>query len=174
MTAKELRKEIDTDIEDVIVNRHPGATSREIGHYSQLPLNDIRPSKVIIFAGSNDISRDKTINEFEVVERIMTIGRNAKSVGATVFISSLLIRVGYEYQNMIKRINVLLERFCGEEGFNFINHSDIATAHIGYDGLHVNKYGRSILKMNLLCCFTSFNPYLCNFIQFFEECLDLS
>ena len=58
--------------EDVKVSRHPGATAEEIAFYAKLPMNRLHPAQVIIFAGSNDISRsyneDCFVNEYVVVK----------------------------------------------------------------------------------------------------------
>ena len=175
MTAGQLRKNIDQNNEDVIVNRHPGATTTELNHYCTLPLNQIRPENCIIFAGSNDISRgvrNKDLNENVIVNNILNIGRKAKAVGTKkIFISSMLVRYGYRYANIITRINTLLESCCMEEGFIFLDHSDVTLRHICGDGLHTNYYGHTILKMNILLCFYTFNPYLCNFSDIYDKAL---
>ena len=72
---------------------------------------------------------------------------------------------------MIIRVNTLLEAMCREEGCIFIDQSDITTRHICDDGLHPNKYGYCILKMNLLRCFYTFNPFLCDFSYNYDEAL---
>ena len=171
-----MRSHIDKNEEDILVNRHPGATAEEIAYYSKLTLSKIRPDKVIIFAGSNDISRmyynTKSVDEYEVVKHILDIARNARSTGAkTIYVSSVLPRSGYEFKNIIKRVNSLLNSSCHYEGFHFLEHSDITKQHLGYDGLHCNKYGYTIIKMNILRCFSTFNPFLCDFIDFYDDCL---
>ena len=173
--TRHLKANIDMDCEDVIRKIYPGNTAEEISHNSILPLNNIRPEQVVIVAGTNDISRgqrDKTVNEYKVVDNILSIARRAKAVGTKkVFISSILVRWGYNTKNIIVRVNNLLENMCREEGFLFLDHSDITTRHICHDGLHPNDFGYVILKMNILKCFYSFNPFLCNFIDFYEKAL---
>ena len=158
------------------MNRHPGATADEISYYSKLPLSEIHPDRVIIFAGSNDISRKfqktKSVYEYEIVNSILDIARSAREAGAkSIHVSSVLTRSGYAYKNIIKRVNNLLDTTCGNEGFYFLDHADITTGHLGNDGLHCNGYGYCILKMNILRCFNTFNPYLCDFGDFYEESL---
>ena len=95
-----------------------------------------------------------------------------KMVGTKkIFVSSVLPRWGYEFKNVITRVNQLLDRMCAEEGFTYLAHSDITTRHICNDGLHPSFYGQVILKMNILCCFNSFNPYLCSFEPLYEKAL---
>ena len=172
-TSKELRKHIDTKV-DVIVNKHPGATAEEIGYYSMLPLDRNRPENVIIVAGSNDISREfqetRSVNEQNVVGNIIAIAKNAKHMGAkNVYVSSVLVRQGPHFKNIIKRTNSLLEQSCRHEGIHFLDHSDINYLHLNDDGLHCNNYGHAILKMNILCCFKSFNGNSCKFLNFYNK-----
>ena len=60
-------------------------------------------------------------------------------------------------------MNNILELMCREEGFLYLDHSDITTRHISKDGHHPDKYGIVILKINLLKCFFTFNPFQCDF-----------
>ena len=80
--------------------------------------------------------------------------------------SSILVRWGHKYKDIISRMNNILELMCREEGFLYLDHSNITTGHISKDGLHPNMYGIVILKMNLLKCFFTFNPFLCDFNDF--------
>ena len=43
--------------------------------------------------------------------------------------------------------------------------------HISNDGLHLNIYGNTIMEMNLLKYFYSFNPFLCDFDKFYDYAL---
>ena len=174
--AWQLKENIDQDTEKVITKRHPGSTADEISFFSKKTLNDIRPDQLIIIAGTNDISRglrDTTLNEFKIVDDILDIGRSATQVGTKkVFISSILVRSRNQYTYTITRVNNLLEKMCNEQGFIFLDNSDITNRHISRDGLHPNKYGCTILKMNILKCFLSFNPYIfCNFDDLYNEAL---
>jgi lysophospholipase L1-like esterase len=130
---------------------------------------------VIIVAGTNDISngfRENLVNEYDIVNNILNIARKAKIVGTRkIFVSSILPRFGQRYHNVITRINNLLESTCREEGFNFLNHSEVTSKHICMDGIHPNVYGNLILRMNILECFNSFNPYLCSFYSSYENAL---
>ena len=85
-----------------------------------------------------------------------------------IYVSSVLPRRGTQYMVMIHKVNEMLERVCGEEGFSFLDHGDITMEHICGDGIHPNQYGNTILKMNILSCFEGFNPYLTSFYDFYE------
>ena len=58
-----------------------------------------------------------------------------------------------------------------EENFVFMDNSDFTIAHIASDGIHPNFFGTTILKMNTLSVFSTFNPYLCDFVNDYERAL---
>ena len=174
--ANQINANIDTNVEEVIFKKFPGHTADEISHYAAKPLTYIKPKRVIIFAGTNDIAREvhrgRTVNEYQVVESLMKTARLARDMGAeAVYISAVLVRHGYQYKNPVARVNSLLEASCGIEGFRFMDQSDISSSHISTDGVHPNFYGATLLKMNILNCFLTFNPYLCDFEQDYERSL---
>ena len=163
-----IKRNIDTDEENVIFKRFPGHTADELRHYASKPLFDEKPSQVIVIAGTNDINRDvhpgSTVNEHKVVEDLMGIARTAREAGAgKIFVSSVMVRHGYQYRNPVTRVNNLLQVRCSEEGFHYMDQSDITSAHISMDGVHLNFYGQTILKYNILSVFNTFNPYFTDF-----------
>ena len=172
----QIKSNIDTQEESVIFKRFPGGTAEEMRHYATKPLNDERPNQVIIISGTNDIQRDvrpgSTVNENQVVEDLMAIARTAREVGAEkVFVSSVMVRHGPHYRNPVIRVNNLLQRRCSEEGFYYLDQSDILSSHISMDGVHLNFHGQTILKMNILSCFRTFNPYLNDFVSDYDSAL---
>ena len=175
LTAHQIRKEIQTENENIIINRHPGASADELQHYVTYQLNTLKPEKIIIVAGTNDVLRDKkdgSLNKIEIANRIINMGLKAKSTGTkNIFISGILTMTGTYMRNVINRVNNLLEERCFKEGFIFIDNSDITVAHLSKDGIHPNYYGFIILKMNILKCFPCFNPYICDFLDIYENAL---
>ena len=83
--------------------------------------------------------------------------------------SGILVRWGYKYKNTVHRVNSLLSTMCPTENFVFLDQSDITLQHISHDGIHPNFFGRAILKMNILSCFTTFNPYFTDFGHDYER-----
>ena len=167
---------IDSTKETVLFKRFPGQSAEEISCYAPKPLTDIKPQQVVVIAGTNDLTRavydQGHINENEIGENILKIGRSARQHGAQkVHISSILERQGQQYRNGIVRVNNLLSARCAEENFIFMDQSQITIAHISSDGIHPNFFGTTILKMNILSVFSSFNPYLCTFHDDYEKAL---
>ena len=173
--AWQLKKDIEVDHEAVLTKRHTGSTAEEISHFSTHTIDNIRPDQLIIIAGTNDISkgfREKSLDERKIVDDILSIAYHAKTVGCkNVIVSSILVRRGYHYKNIIIRINNILNARCSEEGFVYLDNSDVTIRHICDDGLHPNNYGINVLKMNILMCFYTFNPYLCDFYDYYEDAI---
>ena len=147
----QIKRNIDTNEESVIFKRFPGHTADEIRHYACKPLYDAKPSQVIVIAGTNDIQRDvqpgSTVNEHQVVEDLLAIARTAKEAGAEkIFVSAVMVRHGHQYRNPIIRVNNLLQKRCSEEGFNYMDQSDITSSHISMDGVHLNFMGKPYLN----------------------------
>ena len=167
----QLKENVSSTDSDIIIRRHPGATADEMKHFIKDSLIRFSPSKLIIFAGCNDISRAKKDNrdEYDVVNSIMEMAMEGRKHGCKeVFVSSVLTRWEQQYITTIDRVNLLLERVCRGEGVNFLNHCDITKDHICGDGLHPNANGTTVLKMNILSCFDGFNPYLTSFYTDYE------
>ena len=100
----------------------------------------------------------------------MKIGSTARDAGAhKVHISAIMARHGYQYKNPIIRINNLLQYRCSLEGFHYMDQSEISSDHVSSDGVHLNFFGLTVLKMNILSCFHTFNPYLNDFLQDYEH-----
>ena len=160
--------------EGVIFKKFPGHTAEEISFYAPKPLSDHKPERVVVIAGTNDLTRAKydkgKIDEYEVVDSILKIGRAAREQGAEkIYLSSILIRRGYEYREAARKVNDLLYMACLAEDFMYLDHSDIAMEHISTDGIHPNPLGSAILKYNILSVFDTFNSELMDFKEDYER-----
>ena len=149
------------------MKKYPGGTSEEIYNYAKYQVDVIRPARLILVGGTNDIgceSKDGVPNEYKIVDNLINTGTFAQEWGATeFFISSVVCRRGWQYANAIKRINSLLFQRCIDHGFIYLDQSNITMQHISMDGLHLNHSGLHYMKLNLLKCFHTFNPFLCDF-----------
>ena len=176
MTSRHLKDYIDIREENIILKKFPGHTAEEINYYCDYPLLNTKAKRAIILAGTNDISRGRTNNSLDesvIVNNIMGIAHKAKAYGAEqIYIASIVRRRGLFYKDIVSRINILLQSLCKEHGYYFMDNNDIVLdKHISGDGIHPNELGHVILKMNILKCMNSFNPYLCDFIDFYERAL---
>ena len=107
-----------------------------------------------------------------MVDGILEIARAARNHGAKkIFVSSILVRRGYQYRDIVPRVNDLLYMACLAEDFVYMDQDDITLGHLDSDGLHPNFYGSTILKHNILSVFRTFNREHMNFRGDLEKAL---
>ena len=105
----------------------------------------------------------------------MRIGRAAQENGAKkIFISSVMTRRGYRYQEVVKKVNEVLYMACVAENFSFMDQADITMSHISSDGIHLNTHGTVILLFNILSVFSNFDSKLIDFNKDYEHAKSLS
>ena len=174
ININQIKDNIDCSKEAVIFKRFPGHKAEEIAFYAPKPLKDCKPEQVVIVAGTNDLTQAHyqkgAIDEYDVVEGIMKIGRAAREEGAEkIYISGIMVRRGNQYRDAVSKVNELLYMTCLVENFVFMDQKDIVPSHISSDGLHLNYDGSTILKMNILSAFRTFDVNLINFKDDYEK-----
>ena len=148
--------------------------------YAEKPLRDQKPEKVVIVAGTNDLTRDmfekECVDEFAVVESLMKIGRTAREYGAKmIHISSIMVRRGNRYRGVVEKVNDLLYMACVAENFLYMDQADITMAHISSsDGVHLNSHGTTILLFNILSTFDTFDASFMDFKIDYEYPMSIS
>ena len=173
INRKQLIKNLNENEENVVIKKFPGANSADISHYATHHLNKVRPHRFIAVCGTNDLPEHwgEKLSEWEIASQIAKIGQVARQYGVNeIYLSSIINRQGVFYAQKLKKVNSILETMCMQQGFNFLNHSDIhAFYHLDQGGLHLNVFGTCILKMNILKCFNTFNPYFNTFLRTYER-----
>ena len=98
----------------------------------------------------------------------MKIGRKARDHGAKkICISSIMVRRGYRYRNIVKKVNDLLYMVCIAEDFIYMDQADITMAHVSSsDGVHLNANGTAILLFNMI---TYIDPLQCKLVCYDYE-----
>ena len=172
----QIKDNINVAEEAVIIKRYPGHTAEEMAYYAPKPLHDNKPQQVVIIAGTNSLSRSihqkGFVDEYEIVEEILDIARAARAENVEkIHVSSILVRRGYPYRDVVSKVNDLLYMCCLVEDFKFMDQSNITMAHIDTDGLHPNYYGSTILKFNILKTFRTFDPNCMTFRSDYENAL---
>ena len=171
-----IKNNINSSEEIVVFKKFPGHTAEEISCYAPKPLSDLKPERVVVVAGTNDLARalhqNSKVDEYAVVNDILEIARAARQCGAKkVFVSSILPRRGHQYRAAVAEVNDLLFMACLAEEFIFMDHPHITLAHISPDGVHPNHYGTSILKFNILSTFRTFDRYSFDFMEDYQKSL---
>ena len=178
--AKNAEKFFEEKDEKIIFKRFPGHTAEEMSFYAEKPLRDQKPEKVVIVAGTNDLTRDmfekECVDEFAVVESLMKIGRTAREYGAKmIHISSIMVRRGNWYRGVVEKVNDLLYMACVAENFLYMDQADITMAHISSsDGVHLNSHGTTILLFNILSTFDTFDASFMDFKIDYEYPMSIS
>ena len=164
--------------ENIIVKKFPGATSTEIYGYSKTIFEEQQFYRAILMDGINDLIRnpDNIFIENTIVQNLILTGKLAKDNGVKeVCILALPQISNKRHWKKIQRVNTLLQAECLNESFIFIHLDDILPSfHFGQDGLHFNNYGTVILRMQILLCFYSFNPYISSFLTFYEKAISFN
>ena len=176
--ANRIKKNIGRKDEQIFIKRFPGHTAEDIAFYASKPLSEKKPDRVIIVAGTNDLSKavyeKDSIDEYEVVGSLMNIARTAREQGAkTVHVSSIITRRGHRYSELIKKVNDLLYMACIAEDFVFMDQADITMAHVSTDGIHLNSHGTSILLYNIMSVFNSFDGDSIDFKHDYDYAMSL-
>ena len=86
----------------------------------------------------------------------------------SIFVSSVLPRSSNRYAKSINRVNAMLEQTCLTNGYVFLDHDEVSKRHICGDGIHPNAKGTTILKMNILSCFSGFDSRR---TTFYNDCI---
>jgi hypothetical protein len=145
----------------ITISKHPGATAEQIKDYSNWWYNNFKPDTLIVCAGANDLlyengrcrrEREVLSNESEIVEKVLSIGVEARERGVKDIYFNKLYMIRDIFNTFTNRFNDILEQRCQELGFYIIDHSDIGLGDLS-DGLHVdNKDGHAKYKHNIMKC----------------------
>ena len=111
-------------------------------------LKDDLPDTVIIWAGSNNITKKKQpIND--IAKEIINIAKSCRKGGVKSVLISFLTCRPY-FQKDIEEINKILNYYASIYNYVFIDNTCISKEHLWKDGLHLNKEGISLLANNYL------------------------
>ena len=120
-----------------------GATSKDLKHNIQFPIQTETPDIVVIHGGCNDISPKKNqekLTEEEIAKEIVSIGSYCrdKGVNENIF-SGLICRKGHYHNSRIFKVNDYRQKFCFENIFYDIDNSKIKRDHLFRDLLVSGK-----------------------------------
>lgn len=106
--------------------------------------------EVIIHIGSNDIS--KGIPQQQIINNVDSAGKRIKEINPNINIT--LSSIFLQAYDTAKSINVVetklaLKHYCLSQGWDFIDHSNIAFRHLDGDGMHLSPEGNRLFARNL-------------------------
>ena len=119
-------------------------------HYLQ-PCVELNPKMIILHIGTNDLK--SSTSPREVAEKIVDFGNKvSRSPDTQLTISSLTTRL--DEDSLTKKVtdcNKVLRTFCNQNGWGFVQHSNIDESCLNNRKLHlINKKGIAVLASNLV------------------------
>ena len=131
--------------------------TKQLNHYVVPTLVDETPLNVVIYIGSNDITKTnyKKMEVQDLGQQITDIGLKCKSYGVSrIAISSILTRNSAHLEKLNKcsigKVNDLLKSLCVTNGFHDTSNEMIDHRMLWKDGIHLTNDGTKILVANSL------------------------
>ena len=128
----------------------PGATLKHLKYYIVPAIIDETLDRIILHGGCNDVNNknstpEKTANEIaDMVILYRDYGVN------DIFISAMICRRGKFLDGEVKRVNFLLKLIYEENGYFFIDNSNIEIRDLWKDGIHLLESGKTKLAENFI------------------------
>ena len=114
-------------------------------------------NSALIHIGINDILKDQSDSQCESLTRnILEMSQKCKEHGIEgIIISSLVVTENIDL-NLLTRVNALLCNMCRENGFCFVDNSNISVENLFKDKLHLLDSGQTILANNFIYCINNY------------------
>ena len=145
-------KEVNSQLQNLFAKLRlfPGATLKHLGYYIVPSLIDETPDRIISHEGCNDVN-DKNSAPEKIANEIadMAILSCEYSVNY-IFISAMICRRGKFLNKKVKRINFSLKQICKENGYFFIDNSNIEMRDVRKDGIQLIESGKTKLAENFI------------------------
>ena len=87
------------------------------------PSAERKPDKIILHAGTNDLS-NKKLSEVKIAESVVKLAKSIEEEGVKVIVSRLIARGDY-LETKRKRVNLILADVCRDENCRFVDHPNI-------------------------------------------------
>ena len=121
-------------------------------HYVMPHVVEDAPEVFVAHTGTNSI-HDRDLTDEELAQSVVTIGINAKSLGAKkIIISGIIVRRnGMHVERRRRNVNRIIEELCQKENFVFVNNDNIRLEDIDEkDKVHLLESGSVKLANNIL------------------------
>ena len=122
----------------------PGATLKHLRYYIVVSLIDKTPNRVILHGGCNDVNNKNSTPE-KIANEIADMAILCRDYGVNdVFISVMICRRGKFLNGKVKR----MKQICEENGYFFIDNSNIEIKDLWKDGIYLLESGKTKLAEN--------------------------
>ena len=128
---------------------YPGKTAEEIANQVSSAYINAPPTKVIIHAGTNNLTIDSSKDCFD---NIQFLSSKIKSMfkDTRVAISSLITRKDTDVSLKIQQTNELLKALRKKEGYAYIENGNIDATCLNGSNLHLNAKGSALLAVHFI------------------------
>ena len=123
-----------------------GATLKHLKYYIVPGLIDETPDRIILYGGCNDVNNKNSTPE-KTANEIADMAILCRDYGVNdVFISVMICRRGKFLNGKVKR----MKQICEENGYFFIDNSNIEIRDLLKDGIHLLESGKAKLAENFI------------------------
>ena len=135
----------------------PGAKLKHL-RYSIVPsLINETPDRIILHGGCNDVSNKISTPE-KIANEIADMAILCRDYGVNdVLLSAMICRRGKFLNGKVKRVNFLLKQIREENGYFFIDNSNIEIRDLWKDGIHLLESGKTKLAENFIYFLNNFH-----------------
>ena len=128
----------------VVVKPFPGATTEDMEDLIKPFLR--KDPENIIHVGTNDVnSKESRLTAEGIVNLALQIEGDAPNTN--IAISGLISRAD-DKEGKVSSVNKILNKFCYQNHWNFIEHNNVNLTHLTRGGLHLSKSGTALLAAN--------------------------
>ena len=127
----------------------PGATSKDFYHYINPALQDpqVEYDVAILHMGINDLLNLGSSIE-TISNSVMNIASQCKTYGVKDVIVSSITFTTLLSTDLLQSVNEEIKKKCEENGYHYIDNSNITKKSLWQDGLHLTNAGKGILLDN--------------------------
>ena len=130
-------------------------------HYIDPILEEQTIKAAIIYIGVNDMLYDSSSRQTNLLlQNITEIGKNCISYKVKcVSISSLNFNTRISHK-LLNEVNEMIERFCLENDYYYIENGNAFENDLFKDGLHQQNSGKKTLSQNFIANLQTYDTFL--------------
>ena len=133
----------------VVVKSFPGAKNHDMAHYIK-PSIQSQPDEIILHCGTNDLQKTEVKAVTEGIINLAKQIENEADLPIKVTISELICRSDSILNNKVSQVNKQLSKYCRQNGWDLISHSNITVKDLNKGGIHLLPSGNATMFSNLI------------------------